>query len=44
MYTITYRDKDGNEGIAIVEAYSEVDAENKFRMNHGSDYEIISIE
>lgn len=45
MYNVTYRHKaTGLTGAFNVEAYSETDAENKFRLNHGSDYEIVSIE
>lgn len=45
MYTITYRHKEsGLTNTFTTEAYSKTDAENKFRLNHGRDFEIISIE
>lgn len=45
MYTITYQHKEtGLKSTFSVEAYSETDAENKFRLSHGSDYEIVSID
>lgn len=45
MYTITYRHKEsGLLGTFTTQAHSKVEAENKFRLNHGSDYEIVSID